>query len=123
MVDIFERLGFFRVFSAPWFILLLTLLVVSIIVCTLDRTPDLWRKAHSVKVVQAPPFFDLRLTERARFNGVDEAADGHLERVLRGSRYRIRQEESPDDGGQRRATSTAIETSISSWRPCSPTSA
>ena len=43
MVDVFERLGFFRVFSAPWFVFLLTLLVVSIVVCTLDRTPDLWR--------------------------------------------------------------------------------
>ena len=39
MVDVFERVGFFRVFSAPWFILLLTLLVVSIVVCTLDRRP------------------------------------------------------------------------------------
>ncbi len=55
MVDVFERLGFFRVFSAPWFILLLTLLVVSIIVCTLDRTPNLWRTAHKVKVAQAAP--------------------------------------------------------------------
>ena len=27
MVDVFEQLGFFRVFSAPWFVLLLTLLV------------------------------------------------------------------------------------------------
>ena len=40
MVDVFERLGFFRVFSAPWFVLLLTVLVVSIVCCTLDRTPD-----------------------------------------------------------------------------------
>ena len=36
-VDLAERLGFFRVFSAPWFILLLTLLVVSIVVCTAPK--------------------------------------------------------------------------------------
>jgi cytochrome c biogenesis protein len=92
MVDVFERLGFFRIFSAPWFILLLTLLVVSIIVCTLDRTPDLWRKARLAKVAQAPQFFDLRLDERARFTGLDESALADLERVLRGSRFRLRHE-------------------------------
>ena len=92
MVDVFERLGFFSVFASPWFILLLTLLVVSIIVCTLDRTPDLWRKARLAKVDQAPPFFDLRLDERARFNAVGEAATTELQQVLRGSRYRIRQQ-------------------------------
>ena len=93
MVDVFERLGFFSVFASPWFILLLTLLVVSIIVCTLDRTPDLWRKARLAKVDQAPPFFDLRLDERARFNAVGEAATTELQQVLRGSRYRIRQQQ------------------------------
>jgi cytochrome c biogenesis protein len=99
MVDVFERLGFFRVFSAPWFILLLTLLVVSIIVCTLDRTPDLWRKARLAKVDQAPPFFDLRLDERARFNAVEESATADLERVLRSQRYRIRHARVAEPGG------------------------
>ncbi len=99
MVDVFERLGFFRVFSSPWFILLLTVLVVSIIVCTLDRTPDLWRKARMAKVDQAPPFFDLRLDERARFNAVDATAPAELEQVLRGTRYRIRHERVAEPGG------------------------
>ena len=66
IVDLLERIGLFRVFSAPWFVFLLTLLVVSIIVCTLDRTPDLWRKERLVRVAQAPPFFDLRMDNRAR---------------------------------------------------------
>src|SRR3989304_5851235 len=43
LVYVFEALGFFRIFTAPWFTFLLTLLVVSIVVCTLDRTPRLWR--------------------------------------------------------------------------------
>jgi cytochrome c biogenesis protein len=100
MVDVFERLGFFRVFSAPWFILLLTLLVVSIVVCTLDRTPDLWRKARMTRVAQAPPFFDLRLDERARFEGVRESAASDLEQVLRGNRYRIRHERVAREAGE-----------------------
>ena len=99
MVDVFERLGFFRVFSAPWFVFLLTLLVVSIVVCTLNRTPDLWRKAHHVKVVQAAPFFDLRLPERARFTGADAAAADELGKVLRGKRYRLRQETVDGEAG------------------------
>ncbi len=93
MVDVFERLGFFRVFSAPWFILLLTLLVVSIVVCTLDRTPGLWRAAHNVKVAQAPQFFDLRLDQRAHFADADEGTADELGRVLRSRRFRLREEE------------------------------
>lgn len=90
-VDIAERLGFFRVFSAPWFILLLTVLVVSIVVCTLDRTPAIWRTAHNFRVVQAAPFFDLRLSDRARFTHADDAAADELARLLRGRHYKVRQ--------------------------------
>ncbi len=97
MVDLFERLGFFRVFSAPWFVLLLTLLVISIVVCTLDRTPALWRTARSVKVVQAAPFFDLRLSERARFVGIDAGAAEELIRVLRSRHFGVRGETAAPD--------------------------
>lgn len=91
-VDVAERLGLFRVFSAPWFIFLLTLLVVSIVVCTLDRVPDVWRKERLVRVVQGAPFFDLRLNERARFTKADEGAADQLAAVLRSRRYRVREE-------------------------------
>lgn len=89
-VDVMERLGLFRVFAAPWFVFLLTLLVVSIIVCTLDRTPDLWRKERLVRVVQAPPFFDLRMENRALFGELNEAALADVRAVLRRSRFRVR---------------------------------
>jgi cytochrome c biogenesis protein len=91
-VDIAERFGFFRVFSSPWFVFLLTLLVVSIVVCTLDRTPAMWRTAHNVRVVQAAPFFDLRLNERARFTNAADAAADELAKVLRGRHFKVRQE-------------------------------
>jgi len=91
MVDLFERLGFFRVFSAPWFIILLTVLVVSIVVCTLDRTPAMWRTAHRVRMVQAAPFFDLRLAERARFTRADDQAADELAAVMRGRRFKVRE--------------------------------
>ena len=103
MVDVFERLGFFRIFSAPWFILLLTMLVVSIVVCTLDRTPRLWRSVRVVKAAQPAAFFDLRLEERARFADVEGRAVDELTGVLRGRRFRVRrlaagEEGSPSDG-------------------------
>jgi cytochrome c biogenesis protein len=90
LVDIAEKLGFFRIFSAPWFIFLLTLLVVSIIVCTLNRTPDLYRKAKLVKVAQAAPFYDLRLADRARYTKADLAAADELAAVMRQRRFKVR---------------------------------
>ena len=93
MVDVFDWLGFFRVFSAPWFIFLLTLLAVSIVVCTLDRTPGLWRAARHVKVVQGPSFYDLGLEHRARFNDVDAGALDELEAVLRPRHFRLQRAE------------------------------
>ena len=92
VVDVFERLGFFRVFSAPWFVFLLTVLVISIVVCTLDRTPGMWRTAHNVRVVQAAPFFDLRLSDRARFTKADDQAADELAVLLRGRHFKVREE-------------------------------
>jgi cytochrome c biogenesis protein len=96
MVDLFDRLGFFRIFSAPWFSLLMTLLVVSIVVCTLDRTPKLWRGVRQVRPTQPAPFFDLRLPERARYEGIDLAA-GDLRTIFRGRRFKVRETVDPED--------------------------
>jgi cytochrome c biogenesis protein len=93
MVDLFERLGFFRVFSAPWFVLLLTLLVVSITICTLDRTPRLWRSVRHVNAVQPPAFYQLGLAERAQFTSVDGSAADELARSLRRKHFKLRRTE------------------------------
>jgi cytochrome c biogenesis protein len=95
MVDAFERLGFFRVFSAPWFTLLLTLLVVSIVVCTLDRTPRMWRSVHHVTPIQPEAFYSLSRPERARFEDLDEPAVEEVRRTFRQRRFRVRRS---DDG-------------------------
>jgi cytochrome c biogenesis protein len=99
IVDLMQRLGLFEVFAAPWFVFLLTLLVVSIIVCTLDRTPDIWRKERLVRVAQAPPFFDLRMDNRASFSSVDEAALADVRSVLRRNRFRVRELRVAEPGG------------------------
>ena len=95
VVDVFERFGLLRVFSAPWFIALLVLLTVSITVCTLDRTPRLWRGVRRVSVEQPDAFFDLRLADRARFEAGAIDPDA-LAGVLRSRHFRVRRSTAPD---------------------------
>jgi cytochrome c biogenesis protein len=89
MVNAFEWAGFFRVFSAPWFVFLLVLLTVSILVCTIDRTPRLWRSVARVTPIQTAAFYDLRRPERARFATTDASALGELADVLRAHRFSV----------------------------------
>jgi len=64
LLGIFERLGFFRVFTSPWFVALLALLAVSIVVCTLDRVPKIWASTARSRVVQPDEFFAASLPGR-----------------------------------------------------------
>ena len=64
LVDLFERLGFFRIFTAPWFTALLILLTVSIAVCTLDRLPKIRAVTARSRVEQSGSFFDASLAGR-----------------------------------------------------------
>ena len=93
-VTALERIGAFTVFESPWFGLALITLVTSIIVCTLDRTPRLWRGVADVRVVQPDPYYDPRLPDRAVMTGVDAS---ELAGVFRGRNFRVR-EVRTDDG-------------------------
>jgi cytochrome c biogenesis protein len=90
LVDVFDRLGFFRIFSASWFVTVLTVLVISIICCTLDRTPRLWRGVRLVKVEQPHAFFDIGLSERA-LTEHSNASPAEIAKVLRTKRFKLRQ--------------------------------
>ncbi|HVL54449.1 MAG TPA: cytochrome c biogenesis protein ResB [Vitreimonas sp.] len=89
-VEILESLQAFQIFSSTWFSMGLIVLVISIVVCTVDRTPRLWRQSSEVRVVQPDPFFDPRLTDRATLAAppVDQ-----LWAVLRRHRFRVREAE------------------------------
>ncbi len=89
-VGVLERIGVFNVFASWWFSLSLVLLLLSIVICTIDRTPRLWRQATDIRVVQPDPYFDPRLPDRAAMDGVDETA---LATVLRRHRFRLRRAE------------------------------
>ena len=64
LLGIFERLGFFRVFTSPWFVALLALLAVSIVVCTLDRVPKIVASTSPSRVFQPDEFFAAALPGR-----------------------------------------------------------
>ena len=104
IVDLFERLGLFRVFSAPWFTFLLVLLVLSIIVCTLDRTPRLWRQSTDIRVVQPDAFFDPGLPDRAVIASQAGLTESDIVASLRRAQKRPARPPAP-------ATSTVIATS------------
>jgi cytochrome c biogenesis protein len=90
LVDAMERLQVFHIFTSTWFTLGLIVLVVSILVCTLDRTPRLWRQSAEIRVVQPDAFYDPDLPDRAAMTGLDAAA---VRAALRGRRFAVREAE------------------------------
>ncbi len=89
VVDALDRLQLFHVFSSTWFSVGLVVLMLSIVACTIDRTPRLWRQSEEIRVVQPEPFYDPRLPDRALMAGV-AAADA--EAILRRRRFAVRRE-------------------------------
>jgi cytochrome c biogenesis protein len=99
LVDVMERLQLFHVFTSTPFSALLVLLAVSIVICTLDRTPRLWQQSAAIRVVQPEAYFDPRLPDRASIgpgSGLDEAG---VRGALRRQRFSIRSADGP--GGER----------------------
>ncbi|MEA2518822.1 MAG: cytochrome c biosis protein, partial [Chloroflexota bacterium] len=90
IVDAMERLQLFHVFSSTWFTVGLCVLVVSIIVCTLDRTPRLWHQSKDFRVAQPDAFYDPELPDRASLTAID-AVD--VRAALRRQRFRVREAE------------------------------
>jgi cytochrome c biogenesis protein len=93
IVDVLERLGAFAIFRSPWFSAGLVVLVISIVVCTLDRTPKLWRGVREIRVDQPEPFFDPRLPDRAAMSGISADAVGI---VLRRNGLHVREASGAD---------------------------
>jgi cytochrome c biogenesis protein len=93
LVNILERLGAFSIFKSAIFGIGLVVLVVSIVVCTLDRTPRLWRDVSAVRVVQPDPFFDPRLPDRAAMTDI---AATDLDRIVRRRGFHVREETTVD---------------------------
>ena len=93
LVNVLERLGAFSIFKSAIFGIGLVVLVVSIVVCTLDRTPRLWRDVSAVRVAQPEPFFDPLVPDRAAMTGI---AGTDLLRLVRRRGFHVREETAAD---------------------------
>jgi cytochrome c biogenesis protein len=96
LVDLLERLQLFHVFTSLPFSVALLVLVFSIIVCTLDRTPRLWQQAAAIRVVQPPAYFDPRLPDRVSIAAGPGLSAGSVASVLGRFRFSVRQVTGPD---------------------------
>ncbi|HEX7948840.1 MAG TPA: cytochrome c biogenesis protein ResB [Candidatus Limnocylindrales bacterium] len=96
-VDLLERLQLFHVFTSTWFSLGLVLLVVSIVICTLDRTPRLYRQSAFIRVRQPDAYYDPLLPDRVSIAAGPGLTAGAVRGVLARRRYAVRTE-AGDDG-------------------------
>lgn len=91
---ILDRLGFFDVYSSPWFASIYLLLFISLVGCVLPRT-----RVHWDAMRQPPPRTPARLERLAAHtvlqSGPDTGTDilDRLERALRRRRYRVHRHE------------------------------
>ena len=91
VVDVMERLQLFQVFTSVWFSVGMIVLIVSIVICTIDRTPRLWRQSAEIRVVQPDAYFDPRLPDRAVVAAPLDASV--VAGVLRRHGFQVRREE------------------------------
>lgn len=96
LVDLMERLQLFQVFTSTPFTIALLVLAVSILLCTLDRTPRLWQQSASIRVVQPDAYFDPRLPDRVSIAPSEGLTPAAVAAAFRRHRFTIRQETGPD---------------------------
>ncbi|HET9999415.1 MAG TPA: cytochrome c biogenesis protein ResB, partial [Ktedonobacteraceae bacterium] len=94
LTPLFDTLQFFTIFSSWYFLLLLTILSVSIVVCTLNRAPAIWQNFKHPVIRRSEKFYQNAL-ERASCSHPDALAFVTAE--LRKRRYRVRSSVSDDD--------------------------
>jgi cytochrome c biogenesis protein ResB len=87
LTEVLHFLGLFNVFSAPWFIAGLGVLVVTVTVCTVNRFPPTWR-AVTRPPERVPDTFFERAHRRAQYRS--PASAGAVEEALRRQRYRVK---------------------------------
>ncbi len=94
-VDLFERLQLFHVFTSTPFSVALLVLVISILICTLDRTPRLWQQSAAIRVVQPDAYFDPTLPDRVSIAAGPGLTPGALAGALRRGRFSVREAVGP----------------------------
>ncbi|HEX7246871.1 MAG TPA: cytochrome c biogenesis protein ResB [Actinomycetota bacterium] len=88
----FDRAGLFDVLGSWWFVLITTLLFVSLVACLVPRTRALWR-ALRTPPVQARELDALPRYAEVRVASAPEQAFDAARRVLRRRRFRVARDE------------------------------
>jgi cytochrome c biogenesis protein len=87
LTPLFDWLQFFTIFSSWYFMLLLTILALSIVVCTLNRAPAIWQNFRHPLLRRSDKFYQNAL-ERVAFER--EEAVAWTAEALRKRGYRVR---------------------------------
>ena len=88
--NVLDALGMFGVFSSIWFRGTIVLLSASILACSINRTPKLWRQAVHPRTVAGAAFFEhAALSASVPARGGVDAASAELTNELRGRHFRV----------------------------------
>ncbi|GAC1567085.1 MAG: hypothetical protein NVS3B14_12020 [Ktedonobacteraceae bacterium] len=87
LTPVFNWLQFFTIFSSWYFMLLLTILSLSIVVCTLNRAPAIWQNFKHPVIRRSEKFYQNAL-ERSAYTHPDPVAWTTAQ--LRKRHYRVR---------------------------------
>src|SRR6266581_4479444 len=98
ITSIFDWLQFFTIFSSWYFLLLLSILSLSIVVCTLNRAPTIWQNFKHPVIQRSEKFYQNAL-ERSQFAHPDPVA--WTTTHLRNRHYRVRSVQGTGDPGGR----------------------
>jgi len=85
--DLLNWLQFFTIFASWYFRLLLTLLAISIIICTANRAPGIWHNFRHPLIRRSDRFYQ-NARERVEFS-TDHSID-EIRQALRQRHYRVR---------------------------------
>ncbi len=87
---IFDALGFFSMFGSIWFRGLVALLMTSVVACSANRAPQLWRQATRPPLELSPSVFDrAALGATLDGGGSAELTAERIVAALRRRRYRV----------------------------------
>ncbi len=87
--NVLDALGLFAVFSSVWFKGTVVLLSTSLVACSINRTPLLWRQAVHPRTVVSHGFLEhAPLAEQINSAAAPAAASAALEQQLRARGYR-----------------------------------
>jgi cytochrome c biogenesis protein len=96
LVDLMERLQLFHVFTSTPFGVLLFVLAISILICTLDRTPRLWQQSAFIRVQQPDAYFDPKLPDRVSIAPGPGLGAASVAAALRRGAFSVREATSSD---------------------------